>query len=223
MEDKLAHPSHPSHPPAVVGAHPHGHPPVGRVTEVLSGLIIGVVIFVYACVFVELVFGGDPALEPILPAGVGMMTVTAAVGGLFAARYSDVGVSISGPHVYPTLVFASCAQQIAAVCREDGLPTSILPTLTFTMAASTLCLALCFLAMGHYRLARVAQYLPAPLLAGFVACIGYKAVKAALQTAVGPPWASATPSPPPLASQCNDPAFGIRRPGLCALSRGPAP
>ena len=76
----------------------------GVLPSILSGLICGLVIFVFCCVFSSMIFDA-PAyahlLGPALPLGVGMNTVSTLVGGLVFARLSGCKAVIAGPDINP--------------------------------------------------------------------------------------------------------------------------
>ena len=55
----------------------------------------------------------------------------------------------------------------------------------FSILVGSALLAVVFVFIGYFKLTRLGQFLPASLLAGFIACIGYKTALAAMKTACG--------------------------------------
>ena len=125
--------------------------------------------FVFSCTFSSMLFATDDSNKEMFnftETGVGMNTFTVAVGGTMFALFSGCRVSIAGPDITPTLFFSSMRSTIAAETAGDD--AAVLPTLLLAIWLSTLTLALLFLALGHFRLTRVVQFLPASLLCGFL-------------------------------------------------------
>jgi len=54
-------------------------------------------------------------------------------------------------------------------------------TVIFATAASSLTLGLCFFCIGHFKLTRLASYLPQSIVEAFLSCVGYKVFKYALK------------------------------------------
>ena len=52
------------------------------IPSVLSGLVCGLILFVFCCVFSSMIFQVSPLLAQALPLGVGMHTVSTLVGSL---------------------------------------------------------------------------------------------------------------------------------------------
>ena len=117
----------------------------------------------------------------ILQAGVGVHSVSTLIGGLTTTYFSDFAGSISGTHIYPSLVFSSIALTIVGTATA----AEAIPTLLFSIVFSTFIVGVLFFLLGKFRLTRVVQFVPASLLGGFMACIGYKTLKAAFGTATG--------------------------------------
>ena len=63
----------------------------------------------------------------------------------------------------------------------------VLPTCLVMMSFGTLLCGLGFALIGRFRLSTLVGFVPADVVAGFHACIGYKVVKAAVEVATGHP------------------------------------
>jgi SulP family sulfate permease len=88
------------------------------------------------------------------------------------------------------LIFLSTmSSSIVQSCTDDSSGTSLLPGLTredvlittvFTLAASTLLLGVALVLTGYFRLTNLVQYLPMPVVGGYLAYIGQFCLEAAV-------------------------------------------
>lgn len=188
------------------------HAEAGIITCVLSGIVCGVMMFVFCCVFAEMVFGQNPVLQPAVPMGVATSTMTALIGAFVFARFSGCRAVIAGPDLNPLIFIAEAAGSISddllSLCElGDGLsggsgshadgststsgwdscPESVtraaIPTVLVAGAIGTFLVGAFFLLLGRLRLTVVVGFIPANVVAGFLSCIGWKVLKAAAQIA----------------------------------------
>ncbi|MDH4392616.1 MAG: SulP family inorganic anion transporter [Aquabacterium sp.] len=104
----------------------------------------------------------------VAPQGVTAALTTAAVGGLVFALLGRHQMQLSGPSSATTLIFAGLVVQLAADPQWRASPATMLGPL---LAATGLAVALSGLlqiGMALLRLGRLAQYVPQPVLAGFM-------------------------------------------------------
>ena len=85
------------------------------VAAVTSGLICGLVMFVFCVVFSELIFGQHELLLRAVPLGVGTQTMTTMVGALTFARFSGCRAVVAGPDINPIVFLAQAAKTIMQV------------------------------------------------------------------------------------------------------------
>jgi len=98
-----------------------------------------------------------------------------------------VKACIAGPDINPAL-FMSLVVRDIQIGPNALVPTpedKVLTTVLLSMAMVTVITGGLLIFVGYFLLARVVQYLPASLLSGFLGCIGYKVMKAALTTTCG--------------------------------------
>ncbi|GBG28968.1 Hypothetical Protein FCC1311_051892, partial [Hondaea fermentalgiana] len=109
------------------------------------------------------------------------------MGSIFYACFTSCKASIAGPDINPALFFALIVEsiQLGADSQNPTPIEAILPTSLLAICIGTIVIGVTFLTLGHFKLTRIVQYLPASLLNGFLACIGYKVMKAALTTTCG--------------------------------------
>lgn len=169
----------------------------------LSGLVCGLLMFVFACVFSEMMFGTRPALNRAVALGVGMQTMTVTVGALIFARGSGCRSIIAGPDINPVVFLAEAAAAIAdKLCPESSNSGSYslapsagnasyvplcsvdpVPTVLVASSLATLMVGASFLLLGVLRLTEIVGYIPANVVSGFLSCIGYKVLKKSVEVA----------------------------------------
>ena len=106
------------------------------VASVTSGLICGLVMFVFCVVFSEMIFGQHELLMRAVPLGVGTQTMTTMIGALVFARFSGCRAVIAGPDINPMVFLAEAAKTIMTVLCPNTTPNPnpdpTLTTLTLT-------------------------------------------------------------------------------------------
>ena len=98
----------------------------GAVPSILSGLICGLVIFVFCCVFSGMIFQVSPLIESAMPLGVGMHTVSTLVGSLVFAKLSGCKAVIAGPDINPAIFIAEATSAIVEAILSLSLYKYIL-------------------------------------------------------------------------------------------------
>ena len=98
---------------------------------------------------------------------------------------------MSGPDIIASIFVSSWVKTLCegenAILDEE----SALPTILFLMTMSTFIMGVIWFAIGHYHMTKVVEYLPAPLVCGFLSCIGWKVVKYATKVSSGSSWYAA--------------------------------
>ena len=109
----------------------------------------------------------------------------------FFISLSTVGINVSGPDIIASIFVSSWVKTLCegenAILDEE----SALPTILFLMTMSTFIMGVIWFAIGHYHMTKVVEYLPAPLVCGFLSCIGWKVVKYATKVSSGSSWYAA--------------------------------
>ena len=185
-----AHEQHAAH-----GAHGHGHDPPTFLSKLTSGLVCGLIFFVFCCVFSSMIFGQNPTMEVALTIGVGVHTMSMVTGSLASAQMSSCRAMMAGPDINPAVFMAEAATVItSSLCSDDTASsctalarTQLVPTVMASIWIASLLIGLGFLALGKFRLTRVAGFIPANVTAGFLSCIGYKVLKASVDVACHTP------------------------------------
>jgi hypothetical protein len=117
-------------------AHDHGPPPppgnaqewaAWALTGVISGLINGMLIFVFCCVFGSLIFSQNEALLPYIAYGVSWQAGTATIAAILASMFSGCGAVISGPDINPAIFLASMAEIVSSELALVGEGANPIP------------------------------------------------------------------------------------------------
>jgi MFS superfamily sulfate permease-like transporter len=141
---------------------------------------------VVLAVVVTLGLLGFAPLGPGLAAqGVAAALATAGVGGVVFALARREGLPVSGPSSATTLIFAGLLAQLAG---DAAWRTDPVATLTPLLAVAGLVVALSGLlqvAFGLLRLGQLAQYVPQPVLAGFMNGVSLLILQAQLPVLLG--------------------------------------
>jgi len=127
----------------------------------------------------------EDLLSDSVSIGVGVQLVSAFITCLITAKYSTVGISISGPDIIQALMLANMAKVIERMTHEKD---AALATILFLSASSTLLIALNWLLIVRYRLMGILDFFPVSVVTGFLGCIGYKVIEEAIHIAVGKYW-----------------------------------
>mmetsp|Transcript_2425 Transcript_2425/g.4091 ORF Transcript_2425/g.4091 Transcript_2425/m.4091 type:complete len:1254 (+) Transcript_2425:103-3864(+) len=166
----------------------------GMLTQILSGLVCGFILFIFSCLFSSMLFDQDAALAAWSPLGPNVNTVAIFIGTLFYSRLSGCKAVIPGPDINPVVFFAQAMSLISlqlcpGVHTEDKTDdhmcdgTSLMPTVLASLFLGSILTGIAFLLVGKFRLTNILGYVPATLVCGFLSCIGFKVLKAAIEVA----------------------------------------
>ena len=164
---------------ATDGTLPHKSKEAGNLTCVLSGLVCGIQIFVFCCVFSDMLFGQNQVLATAVPLGVGMQTMTTMVSTLAFARYSGCPAVVAAPDINPIVFLAEAAKAVSSqLCPggdwsecTDAAPKAVPTVLASTLIATSL-VGLSFFLLGKFRLSVIVGFIPSSLTSGFLSCVG---------------------------------------------------
>ena len=177
----------------------HAHHSAGPsiVSQILSGLINGLIYFVFCCVFSQTIFGQNAVLKKAVALGVGQQTLSVLVGGVIFTIFSGFRAVFAGPDLLPAIFLREAARVVSVELCPNGFDDygavgecahekDIVPTALAAIWVATLMVGVVYALLGKLRLAgAVVGYIPANVVAGFMSCIGWKVVKAAIEVASG--------------------------------------
>ncbi|TWO71856.1 cyclic nucleotide-binding domain-containing protein [Caenimonas sedimenti] len=146
---------------------PHHLVPSAWAREIACGLIAGAVALAYALSYAALLFPG--ALRHLIPIGVGLALVNAAIGCIWLSWRSQMPFALAGPDGNTTSILAAMAAALAGTAAATGDATQVL---VLILGTTVLC-ALVFLALGIGRLGSAVRFVPYPVIGGFLASTGW--------------------------------------------------
>lgn len=156
----------------------------GGVMTALPAAAMTSFLAIIACIsYPAVVFSGE--LEPLLPAGIGIAFLSAAILGLVIAATSTYPGSIAYAQSEPAVILGIIAASMATRLREAGRPEQILPTILAAIAIGSLLCGSFVVFLGTFRLGNLIRYIPFPVMGGFLAGIGWLLGKAALSSMAG--------------------------------------
>jgi SulP family sulfate permease len=132
--------------------------------------------------FATVIFAG--AMAQFLPLLVVILLVGWAVLGIYVAVTSEKPLHIVSLDEQAVVILASVAGLMVAQMGEQTVQTNGLATMLVVMSMSSLGVAFFFWVIGHYRLTRLLELMPYPVICGFMAGIGWLLLEAGVGIAV---------------------------------------
>lgn len=137
---------------------------------IASGLIIGVIAVIISVAFATLIFGS--ILPSFIIPGAGMMLVTAIIVGVIVSLGSSIPTAIGIPEGRIVPLFAIMASAIVAAMQTFS-PDEKFATVAIAIHITTSITGIAFLVLGRFKLSGVMQYIPTPVMGGFLAGCGW--------------------------------------------------
>ncbi len=132
--------------------------------------------------FATVIFAG--AMAQFLPLLVVILLVGWAVLGIYVAVTSEKPLHIVSLDEQAVVILASIAGLMVSQMSEQAVQTNGLATMLVVMSLSSLGVAFFFWIIGHYRLTRLLELMPYPVICGFMAGIGWLLLEAGVGIAV---------------------------------------
>lgn len=161
----------------------------GLIGDLGAGLISTLVMLCYAMSLGTMIFSADLARYAEL--GVPTALVSCVVTALVIALTSSMRMNIGGPDSNATAFLAGVAAGVASSVRSDGgPPRTILFTVLLAIAMCSIVTGIILYAIGSTRRSRSLQFLPYPVVGGFLAGTGYLLIAGAFRVLTGqvPHW-----------------------------------
>lgn len=134
--------------------------------------------------FAQIIFR-DPVFQPFLNDLVKLVLMSAAIHQLCFTATSSLPFAI-GQVQDAGLIFlsamASATVRALEAAEEDIPMNEVIATVLFTLASSTALLGVALVVTGKLKLASFVQYLPMPVVGGYLAYIGFYCLEAGLST-----------------------------------------
>jgi SulP family sulfate permease len=135
--------------------------------------------------FATVIFAG--ALAPFLPLLVVILLCGWAMLGVYVAVTSEKRLHIVSLDEQAVVILASIAGLLVVHMGDAAATPAGLATMLAIMALSSLAVALFFWVIGHYRLTRLLELMPYPVICGFMAGIGWLLLEAGVGVAIDAP------------------------------------
>jgi sulfate permease, SulP family len=161
----------------------------GLIGDLAGGAVSTMVMLCYAMSLGTMIFSADLARY----AGLGVTTafVSCVVTALVIALTSSMRMNIGGPDSNATAFLAGVAAGVASSVRADGgSPQNIVLTVLIAIALCSIVTGVILYAIGSSRRSRSLQFLPYPVIGGFLAGTGYLLIAGAFRVLTGeaPHW-----------------------------------
>ncbi|APA89279.2 cyclic nucleotide-binding domain-containing protein [Paraburkholderia sprentiae WSM5005] len=161
----------------------------GLLGDLAAGAVSTLVMLCYAMSLGTLVFSADLARYAQL--GVPTALVSCIVTAIVISLTSSMRLNIAGPDSNATAFLAGVAAGVASSARADGgsSPT-ILLTVLISIALCSVLTGIVLLSIGSSKRSRSLQFLPYPVVGGFLAGTGYLLLAGAFRVLTGasPQW-----------------------------------
>jgi len=153
--------------------------------DVSLGIFDGLDNALWCYAFATVIFAG--AMAQFLPLLVVILLCGWAVLGIFVALTSKKHLHIVSLDEQAVVILASIAGLMIVYMGEQTVKTNGLATMLAVMSLSSLGVAFFFWMIGHYRLTRLLELMPYPVICGFMAGIGWLLLEAGIGIAVNQP------------------------------------
>jgi SulP family sulfate permease len=153
--------------------------------DISLGVFDGLDNALWCYAFATVIFAG--AMAQFLPLLIVILLCGWAMLGIFVAVTSEKHLHIVSLDEQAVVILASIAGLMIVYMGEKTVNTNGLATMLAVMALSSLGVAFFFWMIGHYRLTRLLELMPYPVICGFMAGIGWLLLEAGIGIAVNQP------------------------------------
>ncbi|MGE5526210.1 MAG: SulP family inorganic anion transporter [Rhodospirillaceae bacterium] len=152
--------------------------------DIFSGLLLGFVSLNYSLTYGALIFSG--ALGPFAAQGIAAALLSAVLLGLIIAWRSTIPIAIAGPEANVAAVVCVMAASAATDLHARALPDAVVAdTVLAAIAATSFVVGAFLYLLGRARRGRIVQFIPYPVMAGFLTGTGCMVIIGALRLATG--------------------------------------
>lgn len=153
-------------------------------SNVVAGLLSGLVTLCYSIGYGSMIFSGN--LAHFVNAGMPITLVSSGIVALVVAMRSSLPFAIGGPDSNAVAVLVGLAAGVAADAASAGLSQDgVLVTVLAALAVSTVVTGLLLYGVGVSRSSSFIQFLPYPVVGGFLGGTGYLLLSGAMRMLTG--------------------------------------
>jgi SulP family sulfate permease len=153
--------------------------------DVSLGIFDGLDNALWCYAFATVIFAG--ALAPFLPLLVVILLCGWAFLGIFVALTSEKHVHIVSMDEQAVVILTSIAGLLVLYMGQRASTSAGLSTMLAIMSLSSVAVALFFWVIGHFRLTRLLELMPYPVICGFMAGIGWLLLEAGIGVVIDAP------------------------------------
>eukprot|EP00038_Savillea_parva_P025233 m.46802 g.46802 ORF g.46802 m.46802 type:complete len:1030 (+) comp6806_c0_seq1:50-3139(+) len=155
------------------------------IRPLIVGVINGIIVLPVMVGYAQIVFK-DPFFKPYMPTLINLMVFSAAIHQLGFSVKSTLHFAIGSVQDAGLIFLSTMSSDIVRECRaHNATPEETLATVLCWLAMSTALLGLALILTGWLRLASLVQYLPLPVVGGYLAFIGLYCLEAGLGVMAG--------------------------------------
>lgn len=140
-------------------------------TDIGLGLVSGVSMSLWSYVYAAIVFVG--VLSVYLPVGILAMLLGWVLVSVWVALTSREPLHIANTDDQAVVIFGSVSALLVAAMGDQAATPRGLATLLAIIALTSLAFSAGCFAVGRYRLSRILELLPFPVVCGFMASVGW--------------------------------------------------
>lgn len=153
-------------------------------TDAGAGILLAFVSLNYTLTYGALTFSG--ALAPFLGPGIAAALLSCVIVGFVVSARSTIPFAIAGPDVNAVAMVSVLAAALAADLNAQLFPDAIvLGTVLAALGATSLVVGALLYLLGRARRGRVVQFIPYPVMAGFLTGTGCMILIGGLKLATG--------------------------------------
>jgi SulP family sulfate permease len=150
---------------------------------IIDMLVMAMLKYIF-CIVGALIVHDDYATSAVfrksLHIGIGVQCSSTLITCIITSRLSKIKINISGPDIISALFVVNWAKVLMRYDEDYALPT-----LLFLISFSTLLMGFVWYLLSYVNGTRIVQFLPEPVVNGFLGCIAFKVLKYAGKIALG--------------------------------------
>ncbi|SAK78112.1 sulfate transporter membrane protein [Caballeronia hypogeia] len=160
--------------------------------DALAGAVTALLALAYAAGYGAMIFSAG--LTPLISAGMPTALVSCVIVALVITLMSSAPFMIAGPDSNATALLAGLAASVAlSVHAAGGDDGAVLASVLMLISVSSLTTGALLFALAHWKRGNAIQYIPFPVIGGFLAGTGLLLLEGALRVLTDAPVSAATP------------------------------
>ncbi|MFT5369397.1 MAG: SulP family sulfate permease [Candidatus Latescibacterota bacterium] len=145
--------------------------------SIVAGGVAGVLAVTFMFSYSAVMFTEDLAV--LVPRATGAMLFGAVIIAVISALFGAIRGTVALPQDNPTAIIVVMISAMQSTLATANSPDMVYLHVAVIIFLSTALAALVFFAIGHWRLASMVQYIPYPVIGGFLAGTGWLLFKGA--------------------------------------------